>query len=64
MGNHLHLTDTGESQEAAVVGVHLGTVLSEASFPQVGSPSLTLGGMFKYVLDKRGYTPRASCDFD
>ena len=38
--------------EAAVFRVHLGTVLSEASFSQVGFQSLTLGALNKYVWTK------------
>ena len=48
--------------EAAILGVHLGTVPREASFPQVGFQSLTLGALLKYVLDKSGYTPKAFSD--
>ena len=64
MGNHQHLNTDGHwgIPEAAAFGVRLQTILSEASFPRVGFPSLTLGTLLKYVLDKSGCGPRAFHD--
>ena len=59
MGNRQHPdTDIGGSRRQ-LYGGSLGTVLSEESFPPVGSQSLTLGALLKCVLDKSGYVPRA-----